>query len=675
MSVTKLIKNEIDEHLNVEKNNNSINSNYEKLVKIDIFTKNMEIINRRLSKNRRRRKIFENEKNQKILKICKNVLIDKNRYVLRLCDEFTLIEEFGFHEVFLQVCEILYLSKDIPHIIRGSAGSCLLCYLLGITDIDPIKEKITLSRFMHELRDDIPDIDIDFPAHLRDEIYKKIFNNWEGQVARISNHIMYAEKSAFREAIRQKGYRKFVPRDYNLENIFDDKKIIEEVKKIAKKLIGNFRCYSLHCGGIIIFRNKVPDNLYLKNFMLGSKKNENKFEGTQIWMNKDQVEDAGMIKIDVLSNRGISQLMCISNKPIDDYPMDDKVFKLFADGDNIGITHAESRGMRKIFMTLKPNSIKDLAIALALIRPAASKNYQKSIFLKDYTMYKTEKTRSKYIIFDDDATIYIQKLIDCKISDADNFRRAFSKNKIAKKKEFFKLLRTKRKNLSYEEIQDIKTKLEQLRYYSFCKSHAYSYAKLIYALAYNKVYNPKKFWLATLNQCNTSYRKWVHFREAYKAGYKLTLGKKPWISNNDELKSMNKRTKDIVSKNKKDDYFKYGFWVGKFFENMYYKEYWTPLTAKHTRARSENFTIINNKNIKYAKFKGIVATGRVYKKDGSRGFITFVTICSDDGCYHDLVIYGINKVSKMFCLSGYGKLKYDGNCKWIDVLKLNYEYI
>ena len=94
MSVTKLIKNENDEQLNVELSNNSINSNYEKLVKIDIFTKNMEIINRRLSKNRRRRKIFENEKNQKILKICKNVLIDKNRYVLRLCDEFTLIEEF-----------------------------------------------------------------------------------------------------------------------------------------------------------------------------------------------------------------------------------------------------------------------------------------------------------------------------------------------------------------------------------------------------------------------------------------------------------------------------------------------------------------------------------------------------------------------------------------------------
>ena len=138
------------------------------------------------------------------------------------------------------------------------------------------------------------------------------------------------------------------------------------------------------------FPNKVPDNLFLKNFLF----NKNKFEGQQIWMNKNQVEDAGMIKIDVLSNKGISQLMTISDKPIDDYPHDEKVFELFANGDNIGITHAESRGMRKIFMTLKPKTIKDLAIALALIRPAASKNYQKSAFLKDYTEYRTEETKN-----------------------------------------------------------------------------------------------------------------------------------------------------------------------------------------------------------------------------------------------------------------------------------------
>ena len=188
----------------LDNNNNNIDEkigSYSKLVNNEVYEENMEIINHYLERHEKKRYIFENEQTLKILKICKNVIKDKKKYISRLCKEFKLIDEFGFHNVFLQVCEILYLSRDVPHIIRGSAGSCLLCYLLGITDIDPIKENITLSRFMHKKRNDIPDIDIDFPAHLRDDIYKKIFENWEGKVARISNHIMYAKKSAFREAI------------------------------------------------------------------------------------------------------------------------------------------------------------------------------------------------------------------------------------------------------------------------------------------------------------------------------------------------------------------------------------------------------------------------------------------------------------------------------------------
>ena len=108
---------------------------------------------------------------------------------------------------------------------------------------------------------------------------------------------------------------------------------------------------------------------------------------------------------------------------------------------------------------------------------------------------------------------------------------------------------------------------------------------------------------------------------------------------------------------------------------MYCQYYWTKLTKKHTKAINEKFTIIKDKQIRYARFKGIVATGRIFKKDKSRSFITFVTISTEDGIYHDLVIYGINKVSNMMCISGYGKVKSDKNCLWIDVLQFKYEYI
>lgn len=599
-----------------------------------------------------------------LLKLCVRKLENKKKYVKRLYDEFTLIDYFGFTKVFLQVYEILELAGDIPHIIRGSSGACLLCYLLAITDIDPIKESICLSRFMHKERQSIPDIDIDFPHNLRDDIYLKVFNKWKDKVARISNHIMYKEKSAIRQAIREEGYNKMVRRDFNLEDIFSDRKQIERVKKRSYELLNNFRCYSLHCGGIIIFPNKVPDNLLLKDFDI--KDGET---GKQIWMNKKQVEDADMIKIDLLSNRGISQLLDISKKKMIDYDKTDlNVYKIFEDGLNLGLTQAESRGMRKILMTLKPKNINELAIALALIRPAASRNYQKSAFLRDYSTFNNKDSRSKYIIFDDDATIFIKNTLNCNESIADNIRRAFSKNKFKEKTHFKRLLYRQFKEK--KKVDKIFEQLEQLRYYSFCKSHAYSYANMVYCLAYQKHYNPKKFWVATLNNCNSSYRKWVHFREAKKSGIKITLGKKPWYFVNNELRS----DKSIypLFNNSVQQYFDYGYWVSDdFLPNMYYEEYWTKLTKRHKKAATEKFIIKSDdkKNILYAKFRGIIATGRVFRKEDKKGFLTFITIASDDGVYHDLVIYGAKKISKMVCISGYGKVKDDGCCRYIDVLK------
>ena len=288
--------------------------------------------------------IFKNEMSWSLVKLLNRKIPNNMKYVNRLAKELQLIEYFNFSLVFLQVYQILTLAGDVPHIIRGSSGSCLLCYLLRITDIDPIKENICLSRFMHKDRASIPDIDIDFPHKYRDEIYLKVFKKWENKVARISNHIMYKERSALREAIREEGYRKMLRRGFKLEDIFDDKKQIRRVLKRSKELLNNFKCYSLHCGGIVIFNNKVPDNLVLKDFEI---KNDKK--GTQIWMNKEQVEDADMIKIDLLSNRGMSQLWDIDTTPIDNYSYEDKeVIKLLSSGNNIGLTQAESRGMMKI---------------------------------------------------------------------------------------------------------------------------------------------------------------------------------------------------------------------------------------------------------------------------------------------------------------------------------------
>jgi len=105
--------------------------------------------------------------------------------------ELQIIIEKKLTKHILRVCEILELLKKTPHIIRGSSGSSLICYLLGITNIDPIKENICFARFLNYYRSKLPDFDIDIPHIKHEYAFKKISKKWDNQVARISNHVKY----------------------------------------------------------------------------------------------------------------------------------------------------------------------------------------------------------------------------------------------------------------------------------------------------------------------------------------------------------------------------------------------------------------------------------------------------------------------------------------------------
>lgn len=588
-------------------------------------------------------KVFRKKQIKHLIQRFVRVIPKSHAYYHRLGKEFRLIVNKDFVKVFLQVRDILELAGDVPHIIRGSAGCSLVCYLMGITDIDPIKYKISLARFMHDEREDCPDVDMDFPHNVRSDIYEKIFEKWDGKVARISNHIYYKHKSALKEAIRRKGYHRFLPKDVDLDKIFPDEKDRVEVLENAQEIEGQFRGHSLHCGGIVIFDQKVPEDLYLQEFLIKQEK-----KGAQIKLNKDEVEDMNLIKIDILSNRGLSQLWQISQKPLIGYEHDDAVYSLLASGENIGITYAESRGMRKLFMEMKPKSIEDIACVLALIRPAAAGGGQKMEFLKRCEFFTEPDV--EFVIYDDDAIKYISKLIDVDEGKADIYRKAFAKRRTVVKKEFEKILREKNPDMKDEMVSKIMTRLSQLQDYSFCKSHAISYALLVYALAYQKLHNPLQFWQSTLDNCHSSYRKWVHHREAVKFG-NLNI--------------------DIIGC-PVNCYFKKGYWGGaSFLPGMYF-----------------NIECIKKKgkDVNIAKFKGIIATYRVCNprkdmkgatkcedqpKQKSKRSITFVTIGYEDGKYVDLVIWGAHSLNTVHCLEGEGEYV-DCKCPWVNVTKLKY---
>ena len=257
--------------------------------------------------------------------------------------ELNLIKDKKLESYLFRAVEILKMTNYIPHVTRGSCGSSLVCYLLGISNVDPIVNNIKFERFLNEYRNTLPDIDFDFPHFLRDEVFLKLELKWPGQVARISNHVHWHEKSAVREAIRKLGITKKIPK----EDIQDYIKSLSKedqtyIKRYVKEISDTFRHYSLHCGGIVFFHDGIPDDIILK-------KEEKTL--SQIIYDKNDISKQKNFKIDILSSRGISQLISICGKNIDfvDCPYDEKTYKMLQSGDNIGVTLAESPLMRKSY--------------------------------------------------------------------------------------------------------------------------------------------------------------------------------------------------------------------------------------------------------------------------------------------------------------------------------------
>ncbi len=567
--------------------------------------------------------IFGHDDAVKIAKLFIRKCPKKKEYIERLNTELTMIIEKKLTTHIFRVCEVMNLLIDIPHIIRGSSGSSLVCYLLGITNIDPVKEDICFSRFLNSFRSKLPDFDIDIPHIKHDKAFKLIDKKWGNQVARISNHVTYGEKGAIRKAIKELGYTKRVPKSQCNLNFFKDEDKKQQLIKLKEKYKGTFKCYSLHCGGIIFSESEkgFSDEQLIKS---------EDSDINQVKYNKDDIEDKNILKIDILSNRGLTQLFSISKTPIEDYVDEDpKTFELLCKGKNLGLTFGESPAMRKVLCLTKPKNIMDIAKCLAIIRPMASdaKRYD------DTNMDDLESN----LIFDDDAINYITKLVKCNEELGDKYRRAFSKGNWKEINSFlYRLDSDTNKN-------KVKDKLLNLKKYSFCKSHAISYAKLVYALAYQKTHNPKQFWLSTINNCHSMYRDWVHMREAKLSGLELTFGDYPWKIKDNKLVSVNKKSrKEQTSSSIEKQFQKYGYWINdEFYPNCK--------------------IIVLDKNTAKVKFCGLIATGRWCrkwnKKDKQYKYFTYVTIGYQNGYYIDLVIDKWQSISSNNLIEGIGHFK------------------
>jgi error-prone DNA polymerase len=428
---------------------------------------------------------------EKLLARFKRQIPEGKQYQERLVEEFELILNLRFTDYFLQICDIIDLTTDIKHMTRGSAGSSLICYLLGITDVDPIKWKIPVARFMNPLRDDLPDVDIDFEHWRQGEVMNRIFKKWPGKTARLSNYVTYKPKSARREAAKRLGAAGRLPRGFTYESVGVDP---VEAKRIERKLLGKKRCISKHCGGIVMFTRQLPKSLISAD--------------NQILLDKHEVEDLEHLKVDILANRGLSQLLEIDpHTALEDYPeTDDRAAALLRRGDVLGVTQGESPAMRRLFRAIQPESVYDCVFATAMVRPVAMSGRQKAAVFQDWS----QETLQDSIVFEDDAIEIISNIIGVDAYEADSYRRAFAKKHDEKILEFVERMGNNPKRAQ------AMAALQELSGFGLCRAHAVNLGRLIWALAYQKAHNPEAFWRANLKHCQGSYRNWVYQTEAHR---------------------------------------------------------------------------------------------------------------------------------------------------------------
>jgi DNA polymerase III alpha subunit len=448
-------------------------------------------------------------------------------------------------------------------------------------------------------------VDIDVPHHKQELAMQRVFDTWPNQSARISNYVLYREKSAKREAAKRLGAKGRLPRDIDYEKLGVD---VKEATRIERKLMGKKRCISKHCGGVLVFDRALPKSLFR--------------EDNLILLDKNEVEDLEHLKVDILANRGLSQLLEIDpDTPLHEYPkQDDATADLLCRGDVLGVTQGESPTMKRLFRALQPTGVEDCVFASALVRPVAMEGRRKASWFRDWT---EEGIKKNAIVYEDDAIDKIMKLIGISPYEADMYRRAFAKKNEEKMMEFMGRLG------DHPDKYDIYDQMQTLSGFGLCRAHAVNLGRLIWALAYHKVHNPKQFWRACLMHCQGSYARWVYRNEAKRAGWDLRdLGFDNWVTEDPVQSFLDKGAWNSP-----------GFLPGMGLQKLYLDKF---------------------------QFAGIVANSRVFKCD-AKSYIHFITLGVGEGKYVDIVVDKPVKYSNGSVVIGEGELHHKDNSEYLKV--------
>jgi len=475
----------------------------------------------------------------------------------RLEHELSVIRSMNLSNYFLIVWDIVSYAKErgIRYSGRGSAADSLVCYLLGITNVDPIANDLLFERFLNPNRRDLPDIDIDFDSNRRDEVISYILKRFgRDRTAMVCTVNKLAARGSIRDIAKALDFEKDeidnlakpLPPFVSAEKLSDLIKSTPELDllrrkdkttgnlfSVCEKLTAYPRYLSIHLGGVAISSGRMTDLVPLQ-------RSANGVIITQF--DKDDIEALGLVKMDVLGLRALSAIQGALDMlakdgteiDLDSVSLEDeKVYQLLCTGKTIGVFQLESPGMRELLGRLQPSCFTDIVAAISLFRPGPIQGNMVEPYIKrrhgledvvyDHPILEPILKETYGVILYQEQVIQVASaLAGFTPGQADMLRRAMTHRSSIKEMESLRkdFIAGAIKNGVIEEIAGgVFSKLSSFAYYGFNKAHAAAFARISYESAYLKAHYPAHY-LASILNCEPMgfFPAWVILNEARRMG-------------------------------------------------------------------------------------------------------------------------------------------------------------
>ncbi len=476
--------------------------------------------------------------------------------------ELDVINRMDLAEYFLICWDIVRFAREkkMPCLGRGSAANSIVSYCLYITHVDPLKHNLFFERFLNAERTSLPDFDIDFGTDDREEVFRYVFDKFgEDHVAMICTYSAFRARSAVREIAKALGipetevgdFAKRLPfyafpdehieariqerpesRDLNIK-----KEPFRSILNLAKKISGFPRHLAVHPCGIVISPNPITDYMPLQ-------RGEKGLVITQWSMYP--VEDAGLIKIDLLGQKGLAVLtdtiravrkggVHVPDPARIDYVNDRKTKEWMKEGKTEGCFYIESPVMIQLIRQARCDDFEVLTALSSIIRPGVSNYGGKNQYLR--RLLNLEKTtflhpalqpilKDTYgcMIYQEQVIQVAARIAGMSLAEADGLRRCMSKKRNWEKMDKYKksfIQGGLQKGIPRKILDEIYRQIESFAGYAFCKAHSASFAVESFESMYWKCHYPAEFMAAVLTNKGGYYSQEEYTEEARRLGLKI----------------------------------------------------------------------------------------------------------------------------------------------------------